>query len=107
VQVLERHQHLGHVERRVGLGQRREPVQQVEKLAALNVKLELDFFVWKKLPPRRDSISRPIGPVSSVAGGDDTTRPHRPEPQVWDLLFGTVWKSDRWHKKLALVFFLK
>jgi hypothetical protein len=45
VQVLERHQHLGHVERRVGLGQRREPVQQVEKLAALNVKLELDFFV--------------------------------------------------------------
>jgi hypothetical protein len=25
--------------------------------------------------PWRDSISRPITPVSSVAGGDDTTRP--------------------------------
>jgi hypothetical protein len=27
--------------------------------------------------PRRDSISRPIAPVSSVAGGEDTTRPRR------------------------------
>jgi hypothetical protein len=26
---------------------------------------------------RRDSISRPIAPVSSVVGGDDTTRPRR------------------------------
>jgi hypothetical protein len=26
---------------------------------------------------RRDSISRPIAPVSSVAGGDGTTRPRR------------------------------
>jgi hypothetical protein len=25
--------------------------------------------------PRRDSISRPIAPASSVPGGDDTTRP--------------------------------
>jgi hypothetical protein len=27
--------------------------------------------------PWRDSISRPITPVSSVAGGDDPTRPHQ------------------------------
>jgi hypothetical protein len=27
--------------------------------------------------PRRDSISRPIAPISSVAGRDDTTRPRR------------------------------
>jgi hypothetical protein len=27
--------------------------------------------------PCRDSISRPITPVSSVAGGDNTTRPRR------------------------------
>jgi hypothetical protein len=29
----------------------------------------------------RDSISRPITPASSVAGGDDTTRPRRPPGQ--------------------------
>jgi hypothetical protein len=34
---------------------------------------KLEFFN-KKLPPYTlDSISRPITPVSSVAGGDDTT----------------------------------
>jgi hypothetical protein len=27
----------------------------------------------------RDSILRPIAPVSSMAGGDDTTRPHHQE----------------------------
>jgi hypothetical protein len=33
------------------------------------------FFFFKKLPPYtlwRDSISRPIAPVSTVKGGDDT-----------------------------------
>jgi hypothetical protein len=31
----------------------------------------------KKLPPWRDSISRPVAPASSVAGGDNTTCPRR------------------------------
>jgi hypothetical protein len=32
--------------------------------------------------PRRDSISRPIAPVSSVAGGDDTRRLRRPGQSI-------------------------
>jgi hypothetical protein len=38
------------------------------------------FWKFFKLPsylPWRDSISRPIAPISSVACGDDTTRPRR------------------------------
>jgi hypothetical protein len=37
------------------------------------------FFRFKNYHPVpwRDSISRPIAPVSSVAGGDYTSRPHR------------------------------
>jgi hypothetical protein len=39
-----------------------------------------DYFLFKRYShpiPWRDSISRPIAPVSSVAGGDDTTWPRR------------------------------
>jgi hypothetical protein len=34
-------------------------------------------YFYKKLPPRRDSISRPIAPISSLAGRDDSTRQRR------------------------------
>jgi hypothetical protein len=40
---------------------------------------EIYDFIFKKYHPIpwRDSISRPIAPISSVAGGDVTTRPIR------------------------------
>jgi hypothetical protein len=38
----------------------------------------VSFFFKSCHPiPRRDSISRPIAPASSVAGGDDAIRPRR------------------------------
>jgi hypothetical protein len=36
-----------------------------------------EFFFSYRPIPWRDSISRPIPPFSSVAGGEDTTRPRR------------------------------
>jgi hypothetical protein len=44
--------------------------------------------------PRRDSISRPIAPVSSVAGRDDTTRPRRPNQQSHKSANGRIGKYD-------------
>jgi hypothetical protein len=54
-----------------------------QRLKDINVKVEQSFFnfVFIKTTtlciPWRDSISRPIAPISSVAGGDVTTRPRR------------------------------
>jgi hypothetical protein len=46
-----------------------------------------DYFLTKipvflkNLPPRRDSISQPAAPISSMAGGDDTTGP---QGHIWN-----------------------
>jgi hypothetical protein len=46
---------------------------------ALYVNLPIKRLLYKSYRPipRWDSISRPIAPISSVAGGDDVTRPRR------------------------------
>jgi hypothetical protein len=48
----------------------------------------LNFFKSYRPVPWQDSISRPIAPISSVAGGDDTTRPCRQ-----DNVPGIFWVS--------------
>jgi hypothetical protein len=45
------------------------------------------FCLFKNLPiPRRDLISRPIAPLSSVAGGDDTTMSTTPPGQLCPII---------------------
>jgi hypothetical protein len=50
------------------------------------------FFIFYKSNhpiPLRDSTSRPIAPVSSVVGGDDTTRSRR--QGVNSIYFAAIW----------------
>jgi hypothetical protein len=58
---------------------------EVPGIWTLSQRGEHIFFLFKNYHslPWRDSISRLIAPVSSVAGGDDTTRPRRRARAGW------------------------